>query len=118
MAKGNHSSSAISSTLPSDNPFSKKGPPAPSTAPPAPAAPPLFPLGYKTPISLLNERCQKLGWEKPEVQPKKLPSGLFTAAVTLRRLNLKTKEIDSVYMRPPPSPSPIAVEKETGLEAK
>lgn len=31
--------------------------------------PPLFPVGYKTPLSLLNERCQKNGWQKPDVQP-------------------------------------------------
>lgn len=27
--------------------------------------PPLFPVGYKSPVTLLNEKCQKLGWERP-----------------------------------------------------
>ena len=29
--------------------------------------PPLFPVGYKTPLSILNEKCQKMGWERPIV---------------------------------------------------
>ncbi len=32
-----------------------------------PRPPPLFPLGYKTPVALLSEKCQKMGWEKPIV---------------------------------------------------
>jgi hypothetical protein len=38
---------------------------SPSDGPPRP--PPLFPVGYKSPLTQLNERCQKLGWEKPIV---------------------------------------------------
>ena len=39
-----------------------------ATAPDGPTRPPpLFPLGYKTPLSMLNEKCQKNGWEKPLV---------------------------------------------------
>ena len=26
-------------------------------------------IGYKTPITILNERCQKNGWQKPDLQP-------------------------------------------------
>ena len=74
--------------------------------------------GYKTPLSLLTERCQKSGWEKPSVDPKKAPSGLWTASVTLRRKNAKTNVFETVYMRPPPDPSPICVEKATAMEAK
>ena len=32
-----------------------------------PRPPPLFPPGYKTPLSMLYEKCQKAGWEKPLV---------------------------------------------------
>lgn len=27
--------------------------------------PPLFPVGYKSPVTILNEKCQKMGWERP-----------------------------------------------------
>ena len=37
----------------------------PADGPPRP--PPLFPVGYKTPLAMLNEKCQKMGWEKPLV---------------------------------------------------
>ncbi|KAM0788551.1 hypothetical protein ACM66B_001677 [Microbotryomycetes sp. NB124-2] len=80
--------------------------------------PPLFPIGFKTPMSLLSERCQKSGWDKPTVEPKKLPSGKYSAAVILHRKNPKTREPESVYMRPPASPSPQAVEKDGAMEAK
>lgn len=67
----------------------------------------------------MTERCQKMGWDKPNVQPKKVNgSSLWTASVELRRKNAKTGEMDTVYMRPPPAPSSFAVEKITGLEAK
>ncbi|BGP38509.1 Putative ATP-dependent RNA helicase ucp12 [Rhodotorula kratochvilovae] len=90
---------------------------APGEAPPPP---PLFPIGYKTPISLLQERCQKSGWERPFVDPKQgTTPGTWTAAVTLRRKHPKKPgEIESVYMRPPPPPSQIAVEKRNAMEAK
>ena len=32
-----------------------------------PKPPPLFPAGYKTPVQMLNEKCQKNGWERPLV---------------------------------------------------
>ncbi|KAM0754112.1 P-loop containing nucleoside triphosphate hydrolase protein [Meredithblackwellia eburnea MCA 4105] len=97
----------------------------PSTATPdAPSGPPpLFPVGFKTPLSLLQERCQKNGWGKPSVDPKKVSSGtgtggdVWSASVVLRRTNAKGVD-ETVYMRPPPSPSPIAVEKSTAMEAK
>ncbi|GAA5821485.1 hypothetical protein JCM11251_004646 [Rhodosporidiobolus azoricus] len=103
----------------SGNAGSKKEDPKPlapgETAPP----PPLFPIGYKTPLSLLSERCQKSGFERPDVQPKKgtLPNS-WTASVTLKRKNPKSNDLETVYMRPPPPPSPIAVEKASAMEAK
>ncbi|GAA5907364.1 hypothetical protein JCM6882_002817 [Rhodosporidiobolus microsporus] len=103
----------------SGNAGSKKEEPKPlapgETAPP----PPLFPIGYKTPLNLLAERCQKSGFERPDVQPKKgtLPNS-WTASVTLKRKNPKSNELETVYMRPPPPPSPIAVEKPSAMEAK
>ncbi|GAA6009512.1 hypothetical protein JCM11491_003585 [Sporobolomyces phaffii] len=95
--------------------------PAPPPLEPGQAAPPppLFPLGYKTPLSLLSERCQKNGWERPSVDPKKgsLP-GTWTASVTLKRKHPKSGDYETVYMKPPPAPSPIAVEKPNAMEAK
>jgi hypothetical protein len=35
-------------------------------APPRP--PPLFPIGYKSPVTMLNEKCQKSGWERPSIE--------------------------------------------------
>ncbi|GAA5960522.1 hypothetical protein JCM3765_003663 [Sporobolomyces pararoseus] len=84
------------------------------TAPP----PPLFPLGYKTPLSLLSERCQKNGWERPSVDPKKNAGGTWSASVTLKRKDSKNGGFETVYMKPPPAPSPIAVEKSSAMEAK
>ncbi|GAA5824016.1 hypothetical protein JCM3770_004992 [Rhodotorula araucariae] len=96
--------------------------PAPKDLAPGEAAPPppLFPIGYKTPISLLQERCQKSGWERPFVDPKQgVTPGTWTASVTLRRKHPKKPgEIETVYMRPPPPPSQIAVEKPNAMEAK
>ncbi|GAA5855860.1 hypothetical protein JCM8547_000389 [Rhodosporidiobolus lusitaniae] len=89
---------------------------APGQSPPPP---PLFPVGYKTPLALLSERCQKSGFDRPDVQPKKgtLPNS-WTASVTLKRKNPKSNEFETVYMRPPPPPSQIAVEKPSAMEAK
>lgn len=87
--------------------------PAPTPVPP----PPLFPAGYKTPISLLSERCQKEGWDKPHIDTKQLSGTGWTAYVVLRRTNAK-KVREAVTMRPPAAPSPIAVEKTSAMEAK
>lgn len=79
---------------------------------------PLFPVGYKTPLSLLYERCQKNGWEKPSVDTRKGSSNeSWTGSVTLKRKNAKTGGIDTVYMRPPPT-GPMSVDKPTAMEAK
>lgn len=66
-------------------------------------------IGYKTPLSLLSERCQKSGWDRPSVDPKKgtLPNS-WTASVTLKRKNPKSGDFETVYMRPPPRRSPLA----------
>ncbi|GJN87301.1 hypothetical protein Rhopal_000249-T1 [Rhodotorula paludigena] len=94
--------------------------PAPQLAPgETPPPPPLFPIGYKTPLSLLTERCQKSGWDRPSVDPKKgTAPNSWTASVTLKRKNPKSNEHETVYMRPPPPPSEIAVEKPSAMEAK
>jgi ATP-dependent RNA helicase DHX57 len=93
---------------------------------------------------LLTERCQKSGWDRPSVDPKKgSEPNSWTASVTLRRKNPKSGESETVYMRPPPrqfpyshvlfrekscsvaltlevstAPSAIAVEKPSAMEAK
>lgn len=46
----------------------------PTDGPPRP--PPLFPPGYKPPLSMLNEKCQKAGWEKPLVDTVRLSTVL------------------------------------------
>ncbi|BGP23231.1 Putative ATP-dependent RNA helicase ucp12 [Rhodotorula toruloides] len=87
----------------SGNAGSNKPAPAPLAPGEAPPPPPLFPIGYKTPLSLLSERCQKSGWDRPSVDPKKgtLPNS-WTASVTLKRKNPKSGDFETVYMRPPP----------------
>ncbi|GAA5976414.1 hypothetical protein JCM10908_005491 [Rhodotorula pacifica] len=103
----------------SGNAGSNKPAPAPLAPGEVAPPPPLFPVGYKTPLSLLTERCQKSGWDRPSVDPKKgSEPNMWTASVTLRRKNPKSGEGESVYMRPPPPPSTIAVEKASAMEAK
>lgn len=64
-------------------------------------------VGYKTPLSLLTERCQKSGWDRPSVDPKKgSEPNSWTASITLRRKNPKSGESETVYMRPPPRQFP------------
>ncbi|PPQ77039.1 hypothetical protein CVT25_014856 [Psilocybe cyanescens] len=76
-----------------------------------PGPPPLFPPGSKYPLSILQERCQKLGWEKPVVDTRSRGSSGFSFVVTLSRRNPKTSEIDRVRMEPhPPYFRPTAME--------
>ncbi|KAI0275281.1 P-loop containing nucleoside triphosphate hydrolase protein [Gloeopeniophorella convolvens] len=75
-------------------------------------APPLFPPGSKYPLSLLQERCSKNGWEKPVVDTPKKGDG-WAFVVTLTKIN-QTKngqERQSVRMEPhPPYISQSAIE--------
>lgn len=97
----------------------------------------LFPPGYKTPLSLLAERCQKRGWDRPAVDARKAAPPLddgdaaqsWTAVVHLRR-TVKSKQgglsVDSVRLEPPPprdsadddSRAGLGVRKPTALEAR
>ncbi|KAI0778819.1 P-loop containing nucleoside triphosphate hydrolase protein [Trametes elegans] len=71
---------------------------------------PLFPPGSKYPLSLLHERCQKNGWEKPIVDTRRQADG-YSFVVTLHRLNKKTSERESVRLEPhPPYVVPSALE--------
>ncbi|KAH8094722.1 P-loop containing nucleoside triphosphate hydrolase protein [Cristinia sonorae] len=71
---------------------------------------PLFPPGSKYPLSLLHERCQKNGWEKPNVDTRKSGEG-HSFVVVLSRLNKKTSERESVRLEPhPPYITPTALE--------
>ncbi|KAI0320072.1 P-loop containing nucleoside triphosphate hydrolase protein [Amylostereum chailletii] len=75
-------------------------------------AKPLFPVGSKYPFSLLQERCQKNGWERPNVDTRKRDDG-WCFVVTLSRLVQKSsgQERESVRMEPhPPYFCPSAVE--------
>ncbi|KAL0581083.1 putative ATP-dependent RNA helicase ucp12 [Marasmius crinis-equi] len=71
---------------------------------------PLFPPGCKYPASLLHERCQKNGWEKPIIDTRKQPNG-WSFVVTLSKINKKTSQKDTVRMEPhPPYVCPSALE--------
>ncbi|KAJ7492368.1 P-loop containing nucleoside triphosphate hydrolase protein [Mycena latifolia] len=57
---------------------------------------PLFPPGFKYPLSLLHERCQKNGWEKPTIDTASL-------TITLSKLNKKSGQTETVRMEPHPA---------------
>ncbi|KAI8990673.1 P-loop containing nucleoside triphosphate hydrolase protein [Trametes punicea] len=87
----------------------KSGKP-PATVSASPEEKPLFPPGSKYPLSLLHERCQKNGWEKPIVDTRRQGDG-YSFVVTLSRMNRKTSERESVRMEPhPPYVLPSALE--------
>ncbi|KAF9486472.1 P-loop containing nucleoside triphosphate hydrolase protein [Pholiota conissans] len=77
-----------------------------STTPPA-----LFHPGSKYPFSILQERCQKLGWDKATVDTHSHGPNKFTFMVTLSRWNQKKSEREIVRMEPhPPYFRPSAIE--------
>jgi len=78
-----------------------------------PRPPPLFPAGYKTPVSVLNEKCQKAGWERPLVDAR--PNGQkWTGVVTLqKRVSKNIYELEKVRLEPRPG-----LEIDTAQEAK
>ncbi|KDQ63105.1 hypothetical protein JAAARDRAFT_119492 [Jaapia argillacea MUCL 33604] len=109
VKSGNAGNSAKSSKVSETAPVPTDGPKA------------LFPPGYKYPLSLLSERCQKNGWEKPHVDtvsrecrsssPTQLQRDGYSFVVTLGRLNKKTSEIDHVRLEPhPPKLMPTPLE--------
>ncbi|KAJ3829380.1 P-loop containing nucleoside triphosphate hydrolase protein [Lentinula raphanica] len=61
---------------------------------------PLFPPGSKYPASLLHERCQKNGWEKPIIDTRQSAAG-WSFVVTLSKFN-KKHEKQSVRLEPHP----------------
>ncbi|KAJ7170133.1 P-loop containing nucleoside triphosphate hydrolase protein [Mycena filopes] len=70
----------------------------------------LFSPGFKYPLSLLNERCQKNGWEKPIIDTRRQQAG-YGFAVTLSKLNKKSGQKETVHMEPHPAYiSPSAIE--------
>ncbi|KAG6873855.1 hypothetical protein C0995_010467 [Termitomyces sp. Mi166 len=80
------------------------------SVPVLPEEKPLFPPGYKYPLSLLHERCQKLGWEKPSVETHQHPNG-WSFVVHLTKINKKTNQKDSIRFKPDqPHLSPTALE--------
>lgn len=78
-----------------------------------PRPPPLFPAGYKTPVAVLNEKCQKAGWERPLVDAR--PNGQkWTGMVTLqKRVSKNVYELEKVRLEPRPG-----LEIDTAQEAK
>ncbi|OXG91457.1 ATP-dependent RNA helicase A [Cryptococcus neoformans A2-102-5] len=69
-----------------------------------PRPPPLFPAGYKSPVTILNEKCQKMGWEKPVVesfQNRGSNPQTYTGSVTLRkRISKNIYNLDEVRLMP------------------
>ncbi|KAF8265784.1 P-loop containing nucleoside triphosphate hydrolase protein [Lactarius quietus] len=75
---------------------------------------PLFPSGSKYPLSLLQERCTKNGWEKPTVDTPRRGDG-WAFVVTLTRI-LRTKNGEErQFARMEPHPSYIC---KSALEAR
>ncbi|KAF8445690.1 P-loop containing nucleoside triphosphate hydrolase protein [Boletus edulis BED1] len=71
---------------------------------------PLFPPGSKYPLSLLHERCQKNGWEKPTVDTRQHGDG-WTFIVSLSKVNKRTSQRETVRFEPhPPYTRPTALE--------
>ncbi|KAE9409120.1 P-loop containing nucleoside triphosphate hydrolase protein [Gymnopus androsaceus JB14] len=88
---------------------SGKEPTASGQTPEASEEKSLFPPGSKWPSSLLQERCQKNGWEKPIIDTRKHANG-WSFIITLSRINKKTSEKESVRLEPHPPyfcPSPL-----------
>ncbi|KAF9245882.1 P-loop containing nucleoside triphosphate hydrolase protein [Melanogaster broomeanus] len=104
---------------------SKSSAKATSSQPTASGAPedkPIFPPGSKYPLSLLQERCQKNGWEKPivdavtrptsDIRERKHGDG-WTFVVTLSRINKKSSQKETVRFEPHPPYT-----RTTALEAR
>ncbi|KAG0702732.1 P-loop containing nucleoside triphosphate hydrolase protein [Suillus ampliporus] len=71
---------------------------------------PLFPPGSKYPLSLLHERCQKNGWDKPTVETRKHGND-WSFVVIITRFDKKTSQTESVRFEPhPPYLRPTALE--------
>lgn len=66
VKSGNAGNSSKASPLPSKTANGTDDKKKDENAPPV-RPPPLFPVGYKSPVTILNERCQKEGWERPIV---------------------------------------------------
>ncbi|KAI0032148.1 P-loop containing nucleoside triphosphate hydrolase protein [Vararia minispora EC-137] len=83
-----------------------------SQKPQKPLAPPLFPAGFKYPLNLLQERCQKNGWQTPEVITRKSGDG-YSFVIILSRLVQKSagQETETVRFEPhPPYICPSTIE--------
>ncbi|KAG1839236.1 P-loop containing nucleoside triphosphate hydrolase protein [Suillus subalutaceus] len=65
---------------------------------------PLFPPGSKYPLSLLQERCQKSGWDKPTVETihKRKHGNDWSFAVHIARFDKKTSQTERVRLEPHP----------------
>lgn len=84
---GNSSRSATPATKPIAPPSGDTGAAGPSVSAPKPQ---LFPPGSKTPLALLNERCQKQSWEKPLVDAVRLPRFEHLASTDARTMPVAT----------------------------
>ncbi|KAL7424264.1 putative ATP-dependent RNA helicase ucp12 [Cryptotrichosporon argae] len=81
---------------------------AASAAEPA-RPPPLFPVGYKSPVAMLNEKCQKMGWERPAVEARQnRGADTWTGLVVLKKRTSKNVyDLDQVRLAPSP---PLEIE--------
>nr|XP_019013814.1 ATP-dependent RNA helicase A [Kwoniella pini CBS 10737]OCF52595.1 ATP-dependent RNA helicase A [Kwoniella pini CBS 10737] len=82
-----------------------------------PRPPPLFPAGYKSPLTILNEKCQKMGWERPTVETRPNRGSdppTFTGWVILKkRVSKNIYNLDEVRLQPH---TPLEIE--TSAEAR
>lgn len=61
-----------------------------------PRPPPLFPAGYKSPITQLNEKCQKAGWERPSVDARQTSQGWTGSCMLKKRVSKNVYDLDTV----------------------
>ncbi|PBL00719.1 P-loop containing nucleoside triphosphate hydrolase protein [Armillaria gallica] len=61
----------------------------------------LFPPGSKYPLSLLHERCQRNGWEKPVIETRQVGAD-WAFTIILSRINKKSSGKESVRLTPHP----------------
>ncbi|TRM66280.1 P-loop containing nucleoside triphosphate hydrolase protein [Schizophyllum amplum] len=104
VKSGNAGNSSKASPITIAGPGGKSGAAAGSSPAVGPVseAKSLFPPGSKFPLSLLNERCQKNGWDKPIIDTFQRGKG-WSFSVRLSRDNKKTHQKDVVKMEPHPA---------------
>lgn len=94
VRSGNAGNSSKASTTAKDAAAAAAAPPLGPDGLPRP--PPLFPAGYKSPITQLNEKCQKAGWERPVVDARQTAQGWHGSCTLKKRVSKNVYNLDSV----------------------